>query len=144
MRVVLFMFSRHGGNEMKRIIPILIATILGFIFCINPKAEEDEPYKVYVTAYILKGTTATGIKTRVGIAAMNEENLGRLAILYKTNPDGTKGDIYGYYEIEDTGATKGLKNGSVIDIWAPTLAEAKKIMKETGGVGYVEIIDAEG
>ena len=91
-----------------------------------------------------EGITASGEHTRQGICAMKSEWIGRTAIVYLRNSDGSIGEVYGIYEIKDCGGTKGLKNGSVIDLWQPNLDIAKEVMKETQGLGYVQIIDTKG
>ena len=129
---------------MKRIIAMMMSIALGFIFCINAKAEVKDPYKVFITCYVITGTTASGEQTREGIVAMNDALLGKTIILYTRKDDGSIGDVYGIYEVKDTGGTKGLKNGSVVDIWMPSLEDAKETMRETKGLGYVQILDSEG
>lgn len=130
---------------MKRIIAILIGLTITLNFCISTKADEiEEPRKIFVTAYIIQGTTASGTQTREGVCAMNRSLLGKTVIIYLMNDDGSVGDVYGIYEVEDTGATRGLKNGSVVDIWCPSMEDAKRVMADTKGVGFIQIIDAEG
>jgi len=72
-----------------------------------------------VTVYCDEGTTATGTTTRKGVCAYSEEYLGATIILYQRLPDGSVGDILGYYDVEDTGSNPGINNGSVVDIWKP-------------------------
>lgn len=130
----------------KRYTIILAILIFVCTSYLNAKADEiSEPFKVHITCYVDEGITASGEHTRQGICAMKREWIGKTAIVYLRNPDGSIGEIYGIYEIKDCGGTKGLKNGSVVDIWQPSLTIAKAVMKETNGLGYVQIIDnAEG
>lgn len=129
---------------MKKILLLLFSLFLFLILTQPAKAEESEPFKVHITCYIDEGITASGEHTREGICAMKKEWIGKTAIVYLRNADGTIGDIYGIYEIKDCGGTDGLKEGKVVDIWQPNLEVAKEVMKETQGLGYVQLIDTEG
>ncbi len=78
-----------------------------------PVAQTGKTLTVVATAYILRGTTATGIPTGYGVVAVDPTVI----------PLGTRMTIPGYGEAvaADTGgAIKGLR----IDVWVPTLAEA--------------------
>lgn len=75
---------------------------------------------------------------------MKKEWIGKTAVVYLRNEDGTIGDFYGIYEIKDCGGTEGLKNGLVIDIWEPDIETATQVMAETKGIGFVQLLDAEG
>lgn len=127
---------------------VLLTTILSFVFTsftkVNAEPVFTEPFKVHITCYINEGITASGEHTRLGICAMKPEWIGKTAIVYLRDEDGAIGDFYGIYEVLDTGGTKGLNNGTVIDLWEPSLDIAKEVMKETNGLGYVQIIDSEG
>ena len=125
---------------------VVASLITGCIFCTksNTEPQYTEPFKVHITCYIDEGTCASGEHTRRGIAAMKKEWIGKTAIVYLREEDGTIGDVYGIYELEDCGGTEGLKSGNVIDIWEPDMDEATRVMAETKGLGYVQLIDAEG
>lgn len=78
-----------------------------------PVVQSGKQLTVVATAYVLKGTTATGIPTGYGVVAVDPTVI----------PLGTRMTIPGYGEgvAADTGgAIKGLR----IDVWVPTLAEA--------------------
>jgi 3D (Asp-Asp-Asp) domain-containing protein len=78
-----------------------------------PVSRSGRQLTVVATAYILRGTTATGIPTGPGIVAVDPTVI----------PLGTRMTIPGYGEgvAADTGgAIRGLR----IDVWVPTLAEA--------------------
>lgn len=80
-----------------------------------PVAQSGRQLTVVATAYILRGTTATGIPTGYGVVAVDPTVI----------PLGTRMTIPGYGEAvaADTGgAIKGLR----IDVWVPTLEEAEK------------------
>lgn len=80
-------------------------------------------------------TTASGEKVREGILAASKDHMGDCAMVYLK--DGT---FLGYYECLDTGGSKGIKAGYVIDVWAPNLTRAKELMALTEGECYVEWI----
>lgn len=80
-----------------------------------PVVQSGKTLTVVATAYILRGTTATGIPTGRGVVAVDPTVI----------PLGTRMTIPGYGEAvaADTGgAIKGLR----IDVWVPTLAEAEQ------------------
>lgn len=104
----------------------------------TPKADTSQMELMYTTAYCLQGTTATGGTTRPGIAACNT-HVGDMAMIY-----GLDGEYLGMYEITDRGATDGLKNGTVIDVWEPDYDQCKSWMELTGGRVYVLWIHGEG
>ena len=80
--------------------------------------------------------TASGTKVREGIIASSRDHLGDCAMVYLT--DGT---FLGYYEALDIGGTDGIRNGYVIDVWAPSLAKARELMALTEGEVYIEWIE---
>lgn len=100
--------------------------------------DTSEMELMYTTAYCLHGTTANGGTTRPGIAACNT-HLGEVALIYKED-----GSYLGAYEITDTGATEGLKNGTVIDVWKANKTHCKGWMKVTGGRVYVQWVKGDG
>ncbi len=131
---------------MKKInaLPIIgAAAVLALMIGANISASDNawgEPTRIEVTAYCLKGTTATGEKTRKGICAGAKEYLGKTAILYHETDEG-KWELYGIYEIEDTGSDPKIRAGKVIDIWMPTYEECIQFGRQEM---YVQIVDAEG
>lgn len=128
-------------------ITITIATcLIGFSSYAN---NEPTLIKMHATAYCLEGTTASGIQTREGIAAAKREWIGKTAIIYQRLPDNKVGKVIGIYEIEDTGTTKGLTSGSVIDVWCSDMDNCQLFMNEVykdgcNGKVFVEILDARG
>ena len=98
----------------------------------------DQFERLYTTAYCLDGITANGSTVHVGGCACNP-HLGEVAIVYSQD-----GEYLGTFEVNDTGATDGLRNGSVIDIWYPDMEACKKWMKKTGGVVYVQWVPGVG
>lgn len=99
-----------------------------------------EPYLGKTTGYILPGVTASGEEVRTGICASTKENLGKTCILYLVNEDGSKGELYMILECKDTGGDTAIQEGRLIDVWFPSMEEAKKHMKETKGNVYIQII----
>ena len=111
------------------------------------------PQTVRCTCYIDKGITASGIQTRDGVIAGRKEWLGMMAVLYEVKEDGTLGNFIGYYEFCDTGAgidTDGdgkgdtIKTGNSVDVWQPSMKNARAWVKEHGDYVYMQIIPAVG
>ena len=102
------------------------------------KSDEVEFQKMHTTAYCLHGVTANGGTTRPHIAACNP-HLGEVATVYTLD-----GEYLGTFEITDTGKTKGLRAGRVIDVWFDTYEECKEWMRLTGGKVYVAFTEGEG
>lgn len=112
-----------------------------------------EPVKIRCSCYCEHGKTATGVKTRYGIAAGKKEWLGYVAELNAINPDGSVGEFIGYFEFKDTGAGmdsdgdgKGdtIINGKSIDIWINSLPEAYKWRDKYGDYVYIKIVRGKG
>jgi 3D (Asp-Asp-Asp) domain-containing protein len=85
-----------------------------------PVSKGGRTLTVVATAYTIRGTTATGIRTGPGVVAVDPTVI----------PLGTTMTIPGYGEgvAADTGsAIKGLR----IDLWVPTAAEAAKWQWQT-------------
>ena len=103
------------------------------------KTEYGEMYQVEVTAYCLNGLTAMETQTRPGICAAKREWIGKTAVLYKLV--NGRPELFGIYEIQDTGGDQRIKDGKVIDIWLPTYDECKQFGRQNM---LVQIIDAKG
>lgn len=111
-----------------------------------------EPTRVRCTCYIDRGTTASGQQTRPGIIAGRREWIGKVAALYRIE-DGQIGEFLGYYEFLDTGAgmdTDGdgrgdtIREGYSVDVWQPSMEEARKWIRENGDFVFMQIIEGEG
>ena len=76
-------------------------------------ADEPELQKARGTAYILKGTMASGEEVRKGVCAFKKELIGKTIIVYLRHPDGSVGSVVGVYECLDHCPTE-----HVLDIWA--------------------------
>ncbi len=75
--------------------------------------------EVTATAYCLKGTTASGMKTRYGVVAVDPRVIPLGTRLYIEAADGTW--IYGTAVAADTG---GAIKGNIIDLYVETYNEA--------------------
>lgn len=134
---------------MKRLsILAIIFLTLGIPFHASA-VEEPLLAPMRGTAYCVSGVTASGAITRPGICASNNEMLGKTAIIYQRNPDNTLGEFVGIFEVLDSGGSKGIKNGNVIDIWEPDLEQCQELMdllysNNCEGKIFVQFIDAEG
>lgn len=138
---------------MKRIFSLILTAVLIAGSALNVKAANiEEPFKIYTTAYCQGTTTYSGVPVRAGICAVKKEWVGKCAIVYKCEPDGSIGDFLGYWECLDTGfggdadedGVGSIEAGKVIDMYFPTLEECRDWMKLTDGKVYVQLIDAEG
>lgn len=111
---------------------------------VNAKDKEPTLIKAHATAYCLPGKTATGTEVREGICAMSDSSLiGKTAIVYQRNPDGSLGEYIGTYEIEDTGCAD-----YVIDVWCEE-EDCQAFMDEVykngcQGKVFIQIIEAKG
>lgn len=152
----------------KRILRAVIATVFICFLCLLQQHEAMskvayiepvvgdpfiEPVKIRCSCYCEHGKTATGAKTRYGIAAGKKEWLGYVAELNAINPDGSVGEFIGYFEFRDTGAGmdsdgdgKGdtIINGQSIDIWINSLPEAYKWRDKYGDYVYIKIVRGKG
>lgn len=152
----------------KRILRAVIAAVFICFLCLCQQHEAMskvayiepvvgdpfiEPVKIRCSCYCEHGKTATGAKTRYGIAAGKKEWLGYVAELNAINPDGSVGEFIGYFEFKDTGAGmdsdgdgKGdtIINGQSIDIWINSLPEAYKWRDRYGDYVYIKIVRGKG
>ena len=138
----------------KIIFWLMLFTIL--LFPISVKAEERvmnantnvtdvKLIKCKATAYCLPGTMANGKKVHDGACASNKY-FGKTIVMYQRLPGDKLGKYIGTYTVEDKGATRGLKNGWVVDVWRPDLAACQDFMNlvyEDGCKGNIYIIVKE-
>lgn len=153
---------------MKKILKAILLLVLVILIALAGHIEAEskaahidpvegnpfvEPARMRVSCYCEHGTTATGVKTRYGIAAGKKDWLGYAVELNAINPDGSVGEFVGYFEFCDTGAgmdTDGdgkgdsIKNGQSIDIWINSLSEAYDWRDKYGDYMYVKIIKGDG
>lgn len=120
---------------------VFLALVLMMVFAYECKAEEMQ--EVRMTCYCPEscpGTiTASGATVREGILACSREHLGQVAMLYTL-----EGDLIGIYECLDTGGSKGLKAGTQVDVWKPSLTEARKFIRTHGERVLVKWVDGKG
>lgn len=100
-------------------------------------SKEQCPNNGRVTAI---GTVPTEGRT----CGARKEDLGKTAIIYRCNEDGSIGEIIGFFIIEDTGSHARLKEGSV-DVYRDSLSACYEWVGEYGDYCYVQIVEgAEG
>lgn len=123
---------------------LVILSLLTKSFPVDAKESIDfdsQGFEVmYCTAYCVGTTTANGSKVHEGGCACNPR-LGQVAIVYTL-----EGEYLGIYECNDTGATNGLKKGTVIDIYRSDLDRCQQLMEQIGKSQkvYVKWIDGKG
>ena len=159
---------QQGESMKKRLTRALIAAVAIIALCISYHSESnakiayiepvqgnpfEEMVKIRCTCYCEHGKTAINCNTDYGIAAGKKEWLGYVIELNAINPDGSIGQLIGFFEVKDTGAgmdTDGdgygdsIKNGQSIDIWLDTLEEAYMWRDTYGDYVYMKIIKGEG
>jgi len=139
----------------RRLTAIIMAASLIFT-PITARAEEVKDFesdllmvKGYATAYCLQGITASGEETRDGICSGCKDYFGKTILLYQRLPDDSVGKLIGIYECLDTGSGRGIKKGTVIDVWCPDLEACQDYMDLVyeddckGGV-YIVVTNAVG
>ena len=109
--------------------------------------------KIRCTCYIDSGITAGGKHTNKTTVAGCREWMGKTCALYAITETGEVKEFIGFFEFADTGAgidTDGdgkgdsIKNGTSIDVWRPSLADANKWMAEYGDYVYMQILESRG
>lgn len=110
------------------------------------------PQKIRCTCYCEHQGTATLKVPYYGIAAGKKELLWDMCQLNAINEDGSIGEFIGYFEFRDTGAGmdtdsdgKGdsIKNGTSIDVWVDSLADAYAWRDKYGDYVYIKLIECE-
>lgn len=91
-----------------------------------------------LTAYCCGEITANGSKVHEGGCACNT-HVGDVAVVYTID-----GEFLGYFECNDTGSSKGLQKGTVIDIYREDLGRCEDIMRISRGKCYVKWISGKG
>ena len=151
-------------KKIRFIIAAVLIIVLCLAMCLEAQSRvakikpvTGNPFREFVqircTCYCEHSKTATGKKTRYGIAAGKKEWLGYTCELNAINPDGSIGEFIGYFEFLDTGAgmdTDGdgkgdsIKDGQSIDVWINSLPEAYKWRDKYGDYVYMKIFKARG
>ena len=106
---------------------------------VSPNEDMREP--IHATWYVNPNgnKTANGSSTFIGSCASSREHLGDVAALYSI-----EGYFIGYLDCNDTGGAEGIKNGTVIDIYAEDLDQIKRTAEEWGTDFQIAWIKAEG
>lgn len=127
---------------MRSVLAAIIAVLIFTRAYITTTADEYyvEPQYMRITCYLPTGNkTADGTIPHYGICAAKRSWIGKTAVLYDVDMR-----LIGYFEIRDTGGHERIKNGSSIDLFMESWADAQAYIKEHGDYGYVQIIDADG
>lgn len=105
----------------------------------------EDPVKIRCTCYKATGNKcASGRWPVEGLTvAGKREWMGKTAILYRVNEDGSIGDFIGYYEFMDTGGYY-IRTGKRIDVYRDTLQGCYDWIDKYGDYVYLQIIDSEG
>ena len=104
---------------------IIVVLVIGLLYLMAARVDGAELQTIPEDAIKMKFTcycpescpgriTASGDEVREGIIAASADRLGQRAEVYLM--DGT---LLGLYQCLDTGGNSGIKNGHVIDVWAP-------------------------
>ena len=78
------------------------------------------------------------------ICAGRYEDIGKVAILYQRNADGSVGEYIGMFEFRDTGSHESLKNGTSIDVYRSNLERCYEWIAQYGDYVYIQYVDAKG
>lgn len=99
-----------------------------------------EPQEVKISCYLPTGNnTYTGQKPYVGGCAVNKEHLGQTAMLFDADYR-----FIGYFEINDIGGNRLLREGKAVDIYQETMDDARDFIRENGDHGFVVWLEADG
>ncbi len=130
---------------MKKAISVITLLILVMCTGAQVSADSDAPRKIRTTCYLPTGNRcANGDYPTEGLTvAGRKEDIGKTAILYEVEEDGTLGPVIGYFEIEDTGGHY-IKNGLRVDVYRETEQAAKEWVRKYGDYTYIQIIESEG
>ena len=110
-------------------------------YIVNPYPE---PRKIRCTCYIQTGYMKGGQYTYNGAIAGRKEDLGKTAVLYDINEDGSIGDLIGLYVFEDTGSHHTLVEGTSVDVWQPNMTAAKNWIQTHGDYVYIQVVEGKG
>lgn len=134
MELILLLLMLLKNADFKPKQPIEINELISYAEMMK------KPKKVRVTCYLPTGNhMANGEYPFVGACAGRKEDIGKVAALYDLDMN-----FIGYLEICDCGGAKSLKNGTSIDVFQPTIADARAFIKKYGDYGYIFLIDAVG
>lgn len=139
------------NNYWIRILGVFLVILVTSGYIVKYEVKADELIKGYVTVYTSKpnAITSTGNKVREGICASSKEYKGKTIIIYQRMPDNSIGNVLGIYECLDTGGTKGIKQGIVIDVWKPDDKSKDEFINKSyendcDGKIWIQILDSNG
>ena len=84
---------------------------------------------------------------------LSQEVNKNFTVLYRIEEDGSIGDMIGIYEFLDTGAgidTDGdgegdsIKKGLSVDVWQPSIEQAREWIATYGDYVFIQVVEAEG
>lgn len=132
-------------KKLTNVLLIIISTLIISTPCYADTTKpESQPNledfrKMTLTCYLPTGNkTASGIVPHYGIAAAKREWIGKTALVYERTEDNEMGEFIGKFDIQDTGGSRGIKNGNVIDIFCETREDCLPTQKV-----YVYLQDPE-
>ena len=140
--------------KLKKVLMVLMATATIITAPKMVASAAEKPHKIRCTAYTAEDDdiTADGSEVREGIIAGKRDWLGKTAIIYSMEEDGSIGHQIGIFEFKDTGygmKVKGSNKGTIqlgtsVDVYRNTLDRCYDWVGEYGDYVYIQIIDAEG
>jgi 3D (Asp-Asp-Asp) domain-containing protein len=102
--------------------------------------QDVEMQEVKISCYLPTGNrTYSGQVPYVGGCAVNKDHLGQTAMLFDAEYR-----FIGFYEVNDIGGNKLLRQGKAIDIFQETMEEAREFIKTNGDKGFVIWLEADG
>lgn len=102
--------------------------------------QDMEMQEVKISCYLPTGNkTYSGQVPYVGGCAVNKEHLGQTAMLFDAEYR-----FLGFWEVNDIGGNRLLKQGKAIDIFQETMDDAKAFIRDNGDHGYVIWLEADG
>jgi hypothetical protein len=123
---------------MRKVLIVIFCIFCALSIGAGTRVDTSNMQLMHTTAYYKGHHTANGSKVHIGGCACNP-HLGDVAIIYTVD-----GQYLGMYECNDTGATQGLQNGTVIDVYRKNLTQCETWMKITGGKVYVLWVKGKG
>ena len=125
----------RGLGAVEIIIIVMVMAAIA-AFCAQVTHAEERYHLTCYCPESCPGTiTYTGTTVREGVAAVHQDHIGDVAVVYTTS-----GNYIGRFICEDK---LGTGKRGVIDIWKPDLGAAKDLMALTEGRCIVEFFSQE-
>lgn len=123
---------------MSKSVKAVFLLSLVLIFSSGQKALGAEAQKIRCTVYTAKEgkATASGETVHEGVLAGKPEWIGTACNLYDMDMN-----LIGRFEFKDTGKTKGIKNGTVIDVFCESKDKCDEWIDTYGDYVYMERIE---